>query len=139
MMGGMSNWQEALRGKVVMARGHVGRVEKVHAPGAYVSPHNGAAVLVPVVEYEGGNSHVAKDADEADFKVLGPGEDALYEGAVQVGTEAVKALAEAAKMRGIPPLPAAVIIGSALIRQGSALKVAALKAAAKEADDARAS
>ena len=67
----MSDWRDELVGKFVWCpdRGVAGLVSQVHQPGAYVD-FNGRRVEHHVVEFESGDTVVAKDELRPDFQPM---------------------------------------------------------------------
>jgi hypothetical protein len=110
-------------GRVILdlQRGVVGKVERIHALGEYVSPVNQRPVTAPVVVLSTGEAIVADDGAMARWSVL---EGAEYQFWVDVGMfvqQSTKALCGAARDLGIGPAHAFLIIARAFQVQAGAL------------------
>jgi hypothetical protein len=113
-----------LVGKVVydVERNLCGRVKAFYAPGEYVSSHNGAPVDAPVLEFEGGESFVAKPEALKRWTVIEDSRhDAFQRDVVAAVGQIIKALCQAAHGFDMPPKLAFLMVGRAFQTQGGVL------------------
>jgi hypothetical protein len=114
---------EELIGKVVVdvKRFVAGRVDKVHAPGEFISSVNKKPVLAPVIEMSTGETFVAPDESLAQWQVLDPIQTAFFNDINNAIAQATTAICKAAVAMKIPPKIAFLLLGRAYQVQGGIL------------------
>jgi hypothetical protein len=104
-----------------VARGVVGKIDKTHEAGTYISPVNKKPVLAPVIELDTGESFVAEARNLDAFQVVqGPAEQFYRDVQTAIGEVTKGICAGAARMK-LPPKVAFLILGRAFQIQGGIL------------------